>query len=181
MWNAHKRTRRWDVDLESGILKWPIWFVAGSWVPCSLLQRAAHYNLQPLRCACCSSNHNERQPISFERNRRAPVLLHPSELDSMVDSSSSSPNAPVGGVKGFFMKAGKSFYSAGLFAKDASWWLAQKGGTWGLMIASTSMVVLLPLFFEINREAQVWDWVLIFQISGLCSCMRTYGTFANQE
>ena len=73
----------------------------------------------------------------------------------MVNSSSSSPDAPVGGAKGFFIRAGKSFYSASLLAKDASWWLAQKGGTWGLMIASTSMVILLPLFFEINREAQV--------------------------
>lgn len=64
-------------------------------------------------------------------------------------------DAPVGGVKGFFIKAGNSFYSGSVFVRDASWWLAQKGGYFGLMIASTSMVVLLPLFFEINREAQV--------------------------
>ena len=62
---------------------------------------------------------------------------------------------PVGGIKGFFMKAGKSFYSGGLLAKDWSWWLAQKGGRIGLVLASTSMVILMPLIFEINREVGV--------------------------
>mmetsp|Transcript_116666 Transcript_116666/g.326359 ORF Transcript_116666/g.326359 Transcript_116666/m.326359 type:complete len:112 (-) Transcript_116666:317-652(-) len=64
----------------------------------------------------------------------------------------SSSEMPVGGIKGFFMKAGKSFYSGGLLAKDWSWWIAQKGGTIGLVLASTSMVILMPLIFEINRE-----------------------------
>ena len=61
----------------------------------------------------------------------------------------------VGGVKGFFLRAQKSFYAGGAFAKDWSWWLAQKGGKVGLFLASTSMVVLMPLIFEINREVQV--------------------------
>ena len=60
-----------------------------------------------------------------------------------------------GGIKGFFLRAGKSFYSGGIVDRDVSFWLAKQGGRWGLFIASTSMVILLPLIFEINREAQV--------------------------
>mmetsp|Transcript_11421 Transcript_11421/g.18372 ORF Transcript_11421/g.18372 Transcript_11421/m.18372 type:complete len:113 (-) Transcript_11421:292-630(-) len=58
-----------------------------------------------------------------------------------------------GGLKGFFERAGKSFQQGFEFSKEWSWWLAQKGGTVGLFLASTSMVVLMPLIFEINREA----------------------------
>mmetsp|Transcript_123289 Transcript_123289/g.356228 ORF Transcript_123289/g.356228 Transcript_123289/m.356228 type:complete len:111 (-) Transcript_123289:293-625(-) len=61
----------------------------------------------------------------------------------------------VGGIKGFFLKAGKSFQAGGEMARDWSWWLAQKGGRIGLVLASTSMVVLMPLIFEINREVQM--------------------------
>jgi hypothetical protein len=60
-----------------------------------------------------------------------------------------------GGIKGFFERAGKSFTQGFEFSKEWSWWLAQKGGTLGLFLASTSMVVLMPLIFEINREAMV--------------------------
>jgi len=66
-----------------------------------------------------------------------------------------SSDKPVGGIKGFFRKAGNSFYSAGVVARDWSWWLAQKGGHVGIILASTSMVILMPLIFEINREVQV--------------------------
>eukprot|EP00525_Craspedostauros_australis_P006929 CAMPEP_0198109368 /NCGR_PEP_ID=MMETSP1442-20131203/1400_1 /TAXON_ID= /ORGANISM="Craspedostauros australis, Strain CCMP3328" /LENGTH=113 /DNA_ID=CAMNT_0043764991 /DNA_START=205 /DNA_END=546 /DNA_ORIENTATION=+ len=62
-----------------------------------------------------------------------------------------------GGMKGFFQKAGKSFLAGGLWAKETSWWLMQKGGTVGLFLASTSMVILMPLVFEINREVQMLD------------------------
>jgi hypothetical protein len=70
-------------------------------------------------------------------------------------ASSSSPDKPAGGIKGFFMRAGNSFSSASLVARDWSWWLAEKGGRWGLIVASTSMVILMPLIFEINREVSV--------------------------
>mmetsp|Transcript_1904 Transcript_1904/g.4690 ORF Transcript_1904/g.4690 Transcript_1904/m.4690 type:complete len:114 (+) Transcript_1904:131-472(+) len=70
--------------------------------------------------------------------------------------SSASASSP-GGIKGFFQKAGKSFFVGGMWAKDASWWLLQKGGTFGIFLASTSMVVLMPLVFEINREVQMLD------------------------
>jgi hypothetical protein len=65
-----------------------------------------------------------------------------------------------GGVKGFFMKAGKSFYAGGTVARDVSYWLLQKGGRIGLFLASTSMVVLMPLIFEINREVTVRNYLL---------------------
>jgi hypothetical protein len=61
----------------------------------------------------------------------------------------------VGGIKGFFQRAGKSFSQAGGVAKDWSWLLAGYGARVGLFLASTSMVVLMPLIFEINREVLV--------------------------
>ena len=66
-----------------------------------------------------------------------------------------SDTKATGGIKGFFTKAGKSFESAGLWAKDASSWILQKGGRVGLAIATTSMCILMPLIFEINREVLV--------------------------
>ena len=76
-----------------------------------------------------------------------------------MTSSNKSDAAPVGGMKGFFLKAGKSFYAGATVGREWSWWLIQKGGTVGLFLASTSMVILMPLIFEINREVQVCDGV----------------------
>jgi hypothetical protein len=59
------------------------------------------------------------------------------------------------GLKGFFTRASKSFYEGGLFAKDSSMWLAKWAGKIGFVVATTSMVVLMPLLFEIAREGQV--------------------------
>ena len=60
-----------------------------------------------------------------------------------------------GGIKGFFNRAARSFQQGFQFSKECSYWLAQKSGTIGLFLASTSMVVLMPLIFEINREITV--------------------------
>ena len=59
----------------------------------------------------------------------------------------------TGGIKGFLERAGKSFQQGFDASREWSWWITQKGGTLGLFLASTSMVVLMPLIFEINREA----------------------------
>ena len=69
--------------------------------------------------------------------------------------AASSSERRSGGLKGFFERAGKSFYQGGLLAKDWSRSAAQFGAKWGLILASTSMVILMPLIFEINREVQV--------------------------
>ncbi|CAJ1969236.1 unnamed protein product [Cylindrotheca closterium] len=63
----------------------------------------------------------------------------------------------VGGLKGFFQRAGKSMSEAKVVAKDWSWWLAGYGAKAGIFLASTSMVVLMPLIFEINREVMMID------------------------
>mmetsp|Transcript_9194 Transcript_9194/g.19295 ORF Transcript_9194/g.19295 Transcript_9194/m.19295 type:complete len:116 (+) Transcript_9194:126-473(+) len=63
-----------------------------------------------------------------------------------------SSKTKSGGVKGFFTRAASSFQQGFQISKQWSYWLAQKGGTVGLFLASTSMVVLMPLIFEINRE-----------------------------
>jgi hypothetical protein len=60
-----------------------------------------------------------------------------------------------GGLKGFFVRAGTSFYSGGLYVKEKSWMIAQMAGKVGFIVATTSIVVLMPLIFEIMREGQV--------------------------
>ena len=60
-----------------------------------------------------------------------------------------------GGVKGFFTRASQSFYAAGMYAKDTGLWLGRMSGKIGLIIATTSIVTLMPLIFEIIREGQV--------------------------
>eukprot|EP00545_Synedropsis_sp_CCMP1620_P002303 CAMPEP_0119009070 /NCGR_PEP_ID=MMETSP1176-20130426/4122_1 /TAXON_ID=265551 /ORGANISM="Synedropsis recta cf, Strain CCMP1620" /LENGTH=107 /DNA_ID=CAMNT_0006961515 /DNA_START=74 /DNA_END=397 /DNA_ORIENTATION=- len=61
------------------------------------------------------------------------------------------------GLKGFFTRAGKSFYDGGLFATTTSTWMAKWAGKIGFVIATTSMVVLMPLLFEIGREGQMLE------------------------
>jgi hypothetical protein len=60
-----------------------------------------------------------------------------------------------GGLKGFFQRAGKSFATGGVFAKESSTWVAQKLARIGFVIATTSIVCFMPLVFEISREGQV--------------------------
>jgi len=60
-----------------------------------------------------------------------------------------------GGIKGFLTRAGKSFYTGGLFAKESGSWLAQHAARWGFIVATTSIVVFMPLIFEIAREQQM--------------------------
>ena len=60
-----------------------------------------------------------------------------------------------GGIKGFLLRASSSFYAGGMFMKDKGWIVAKKAGNLGFMVATTSIVVLMPLIFEIMREGQV--------------------------
>jgi uncharacterized membrane protein (UPF0136 family) len=74
---------------------------------------------------------------------------------TIMSLSSSKPSRPTGGLKGFLERATISFGKAFDLSREWGWYLAQKGGTVGLFLASTSMVVLMPLIFEINREVMV--------------------------
>jgi len=68
-----------------------------------------------------------------------------------------------GGIKGFFNRAASSFQQGFQFSREWSYWLAQRGGTVGLFLASTSMVVLMPLIFEINREITVCPFFVVIR------------------
>jgi hypothetical protein len=59
------------------------------------------------------------------------------------------------GLKGFFIKAGKSFRDGGSFAKETGTMMAKWAGKIGFVLATTAMVVFMPLLFEIGRESQV--------------------------
>lgn len=68
---------------------------------------------------------------------------------------SQKTKAKEGGVKGFLSRAGTSFYAGGLYFKE-KWWVAAKMvGHVGFVVATTSIVVLMPLIFEIMREGQM--------------------------
>jgi hypothetical protein len=67
-----------------------------------------------------------------------------------------------GGLKGFFSRASKSFITGGIFAKDQSVWIMQKVARVGFIFATTSIVTLFPLIFEISREAQVRGTLYFF-------------------
>ena len=73
----------------------------------------------------------------------------------MPAQKKSKSSQQPGGLKGFLTKASKSFVAGGIFAKDKSLWVAQKMAKVGLIIATTSIVVFMPLIFEIAREGQV--------------------------
>jgi hypothetical protein len=60
-----------------------------------------------------------------------------------------------GGIKGFLSRAGNSFYAGGMYCKEKSWVAARVAGNLAFIVATTSMVVLMPLIFEIMREGQV--------------------------
>jgi len=60
-----------------------------------------------------------------------------------------------GGLKGFFINAGRSFFTGGLFVRDKSHWLAEKMCKIGYVIATTTVVTFMPLVFEIAREGQM--------------------------
>lgn len=66
-----------------------------------------------------------------------------------------------GGLKGFLSRASKSFLTGGLYAKDKSYWAAEKLCKFGFIVATTSLVVLMPLVFEIAREGQVCTFILL--------------------
>lgn len=67
--------------------------------------------------------------------------------------------APAGGLKGLIQKTGGTLYATGLIVRDygtvALRWSYKYGGNVAFVVATTSMVVLLPLIFESSREVQV--------------------------
>ena len=71
------------------------------------------------------------------------------------NSTMPSSQSKEGGVKGFLTRAGKSFYAGGTYLKEKSWMAAKMAGNVGFVVATTSIVVLMPLIFEIMREGQV--------------------------
>ena len=64
-----------------------------------------------------------------------------------------------GGLKGLLQSTGKAVYAAGLLARDygtvAARWSYRYGGGLAFVMATTSMIVLMPLMFESSREVQV--------------------------
>ncbi|GAX24253.1 hypothetical protein FisN_4Hh046 [Fistulifera solaris] len=67
----------------------------------------------------------------------------------MVDAKKS------GGLKGILQRTGKFFYSGGLYAYQFAKVGYVYGGKVAFSVATTSMIVLMPLLFEIAREGQM--------------------------
>mmetsp|Transcript_22196 Transcript_22196/g.28026 ORF Transcript_22196/g.28026 Transcript_22196/m.28026 type:complete len:118 (-) Transcript_22196:398-751(-) len=66
-----------------------------------------------------------------------------------------STSSSGGGLKGFFTRAGKSFYTGGVFASDKCYKVAEKLCKLGFIFATVCMVAYAPLVFEIAREGQM--------------------------
>jgi hypothetical protein len=73
--------------------------------------------------------------------------------------ASRDSNKPSGGLKGAIQKTGKFFFAGSMYARDKGTELLKYGYKFGgktaFCIATTSMVILMPLLFEIAREGQV--------------------------
>ena len=75
-----------------------------------------------------------------------------------------------GGLKGLIQSTGKAVFAAGVLARDygtvAARWSYQYGGGLAFVVATTSMIVLMPLMFESSREVQVriycWSFYSLF-------------------
>jgi len=65
----------------------------------------------------------------------------------------------AGGLKGLIQSTGTAVYAAGVLARDygtvAARFSYQYGGSLAFAVATTSMIVLMPLMFESSREVQV--------------------------
>ena len=93
---------------------------------------------------------------------------------SSSSSSSSGGGGGGGGLKGFLQRASSSFLKAFDVSKQyGSTVLLHYGGQIGLFLASTSMVVLMPLIFEINREVMVRSGLFV------CVCVCVVLTLRN--
>jgi hypothetical protein len=66
---------------------------------------------------------------------------------------------PSRGLKGLIQTTGKTIFSVGVIARDygtlAARWGYRIGGNIAFVMATTSMIVLMPLIFESTREVQV--------------------------
>jgi hypothetical protein len=78
---------------------------------------------------------------------------------------------PSGGLKGLLQTTGKTIFSAGVIVRDygtiAARWGYKIGGNLAFVMATTSMIVLMPLIFESTREVQVCSSDFLF-IGSFC-------------
>lgn len=78
---------------------------------------------------------------------------------TITNTMSTDAVKQTGGLKGVIQRTGKFFFASGMYARDrgktALKWGYVYGGKTAFSIAITSMVVFMPLLFEIAREGQV--------------------------
>jgi len=67
----------------------------------------------------------------------------------------SSASKPAGGIKGFLQQTAQFGMWTYEKSTTVAHWAYRYGGQAAFILATTSMVVLMPLLFEITREAQV--------------------------
>lgn len=136
--------------------------VACAFVPCrsSLLTSTAGEVLHQI---VHSSFKNPVAIKACHRPRNRPV-----EYTLTTPTITTTNMSTAGGIKGFLQKTGK----AGIWAMETGTslfkWTYKFGGQAAFVLATTSMVVLMPLLFEITREGQVCnDYSLKIYV---CAC-----------
>mmetsp|Transcript_10010 Transcript_10010/g.13223 ORF Transcript_10010/g.13223 Transcript_10010/m.13223 type:complete len:114 (+) Transcript_10010:106-447(+) len=67
----------------------------------------------------------------------------------------------AGGIKGFFQRTGKVVHSAGMacvqFGSTGALWAYKWGGSTAFVVATSSVLVFMPLLFEIGREGEMLE------------------------
>ncbi|CAM9363455.1 unnamed protein product [Heterosigma akashiwo] len=75
---------------------------------------------------------------------------------NIIENAGEENDSPENsGFKSILGSAFSKLSAGGKWCKDNVSWVAQKGGTATWIIATTAIVVALPLVFEIEREQQV--------------------------
>eukprot|EP00522_Entomoneis_paludosa_P018314 CAMPEP_0172453198 /NCGR_PEP_ID=MMETSP1065-20121228/10633_1 /TAXON_ID=265537 /ORGANISM="Amphiprora paludosa, Strain CCMP125" /LENGTH=115 /DNA_ID=CAMNT_0013205373 /DNA_START=12 /DNA_END=359 /DNA_ORIENTATION=- len=74
-------------------------------------------------------------------------------------SSSTSPSG--GGLKGFLTRTGKVVHNTGTYifqvGSSAAMWTYKWGGSTAFVVATSSVLVFMPLLFEIGREGEMLE------------------------
>ena len=80
-------------------------------------------------------------------------------MSAALPTKKKGGSVTTGGLKGLLQRGGTWAYETGVYTRDKGSeslkWIVKKGGNLAFALATTSMIVLMPLLFEIAREGQV--------------------------
>jgi len=106
---------------------------------------------------CKTTDTNPQTPRPSPRFVKTPDLNY--GVTRSMSSIEAAPESSTGGLKGIFQWLGKGITAAKEFAPVAARHLYKYGGGFVFILATTSMITLLPLVMESDRESRVRETV----------------------